>query len=883
MRALDVLRHRLASLFRGASADRDLDRELRAHLELEADALVSGGMDAGDARRLAVSTFGGYQRVREEARDARGVSFVENLLRDIRYAVRGLAREPMLVLAATVSIALGAGGNLAVFSLAREFVFSRPDVRRPAEVVQMTVSHGSHVSYQRWLDLDASGALGALAGYSIEKQVNWLNRDAAISLVPMIVTANFFDVTGVPVALGRPFSTAEARAEDDPRIVILSHAFWQGSFGGDTGIIGRAITLNGESYTVLGVLAPRLRTVAGFSISPPLILPLTRALVPELLRPGAPIVKPIGRLKEGQTLEQGRAAVDAVDRNLGRLAGDTVYAGVQAFSPVGTMSGPKERRVLGGFFVLLALASLMVLLIACANVAGLLIARANRRRQEIAVRLAIGGTRYRLVQQLLVEGAWLALFGTVAGVALSMAFMTLVNGITLPVPIPVELHLAPDRPLLLAAIGVVLLTIVACGVLPAFGATRLALVPALKREEPLGRGRRLTLRSALLAGQVTVSTVLLVTAFLFVRNLARTQVTDPGFEVERALVAQVGFVQGRPAAEHIGLLERAVGRARALPGVEDAAFSSAVPLTMYGGASNGRSARIDDRDATEHAEFSRLHVGPGYFSTMNVRLVGGRDFLDADQPGTAPVAIVNEEFARRHFAGRSPVGSRIRFESDGAPPEAFEIVGVVANGKHQTLGEAQRSALYLPLRQHPEGLNLAFVLVRTRAGAPLPATELRRALGELDRSVSVDVQPMRSALRMALLPSQVGAAVLGSLGGLALVLAAFGLYALVSYNVSRRVGEIAIRSALGATPGRILGLVVRDVVVLVGAGVAVGLALAALVTAPLATFLVTGLSALDPVSFVGTGLAFVMVALLATWLPAWSATRVSAVTAMRLD
>ncbi len=232
MRWFDVMRLRLRALLGRRRADADLDRELRAHLEQQVEELTARGISLDEARRTAVSTFGGFERVREESRDARGVSFLENIGRDLRYALRGLRREPMLLVAATVSIAVGAAGNLAVFSLAREFMFTPPDVRRPDELVQFRVSHGSHASYQRWLDLQASDALGTIAGYSIEKEINWRNGDAVTPVMPMMVTANFFDVTGVPVYLGRPFTAQEARAEDDPHVVVVTHSFWREQAGG---------------------------------------------------------------------------------------------------------------------------------------------------------------------------------------------------------------------------------------------------------------------------------------------------------------------------------------------------------------------------------------------------------------------------------------------------------------------------------------------------------------------------------------------------------------------------------------------------------------------------------------------------------------------------
>jgi predicted permease len=593
-------------------------------------------------------------------------------------------------------------------------------------------------------------------------------------------------------------------------------------------------------------------------------------------------VQLVGRLKPGQSVAEGRSAVDAIDRRLAHAQGDSLYGGVQEFGAVDSFGGntSKQMRILGGFLALLGLVSLFVLLIACANVAGLLIARGTRRRQEIAIRLAIGGTRARLVQQLLIDGLWLALIGTMAGLALSLAFMRVVNSLSLPVPVPIALHLAPDRAVLACALGLVILTVLLCALLPALNATRLTLAPALKREEPFYMMRRFTARGVLLAGQVTVSTVLLVTAFLFVRNLARTQVTDPGFSVSRTVVAQLGFVQGRADADHVAALRAAVERVRALPGVEEASYADGVPLTVHGGSSNGRSARIGGRAQAEHIEFSRNVVGPAYFAAMGIRLQAGREFRETDAPGAPAVVIVNEEFARRYFRDASPVGKRVQFVDEKV---GFEVVGVVGNGKHVTLGEPQRAAMYFPLRQRAPELRVAFVIARTQGEPAALIAPVRQALSSLDRTMAVAVEPMASALQFALLPSRIGASVLGTLGALGLLLAAFGLYAIVSYNVSRRVGEIAIRSALGASRGAIVHLVLRDASLHVGIGLALGLGISAVVTAPLTTFLVAGLSATDPLSFAGTAVVFVGVGVLASWLPARSAMRISPVVAMRLD
>ncbi|HWJ15920.1 MAG TPA: ADOP family duplicated permease [Gemmatimonadaceae bacterium] len=883
-RSLDVLRFRVRSLLRRSRADAELDRELREHLERQVEEYVARGMAPDDARRAALATFGGVQNVREEARDARGVAAIESLLRDFRYTLRALLHEPMLLVAAALSIALGVGGNIAVFSLARAVVFAPPDAREPATLVNARVSHGSHVSYQRWRDIDAGGALEHFAGYSIEGEVNWLDAGgaggAAVSIVPMLVTANFFEVTGTPVARGRAFSAAEARMELDPHVAVISHEFWQLRLGGDSGIIGRKLVINGEPYTVMGVLPSHLRSVAGFGIAPAVYLPLNRSLGPDSRAPKATIVQLVGRLKPGQGLAEGRAALDALDRRLARLDGDTLYGGVQDFASVNTFRTGKEARTIGLFLAVLGVVSLSVLLIACANVAGLLIARGTRRRQEIAVRLAIGGSRARLVQQLMIEGLWLALIGTAAGIGLSVAFMRVVNSLSLPIPFPIALNLTTDRAVFACALGLVALTVLTCALLPALRATRISLVPALKREEPFYIVRRFTARGVLLTGQVMVSTILLVTAILFVRNLVRTQVTSPGFEVNHALVAQIGFVQGRRDADHATFLQAAADRVRSLPGVAGVAYAASMPLTVHTGSSNGLTARIDGSAQTQHVEFSREIVGPEYFSTMGIRVLGGREFVETDAAGTPPVAIVNEVFARRYLGGKNPLGQRVQFKEDSSD---FRVVGVVANSKMRTLGEDERAAIYVPLKQSKKSLRVGFVITRTQNDPTALVGPVRQALGALDKSVAVSVEPMASALQFALLPSRIGASVLGTLGLLGLALAAFGLYALVSYSVSRRVGEIAIRSALGASRGAILRLVMRDATLHVGVGLALGLAVSALITSPLSAFLVAGLSTTDPLSFGGTALVFILVSLLASWLPARFAMRVSPVVAMRLD
>jgi predicted permease len=881
LRWLDVIWLRIRSLTRRGRVESELDRELRAHLEAMVEENVARGMSLADARRAARQDFGHVDSLKEEARDARGVAVIENLVRDLRYALRGLLREPMLLLTATASIALGAAGNIAIFSLAQELVFGRPDVRDPDRVVAMRVSHSSHHSLQRWGDLDASGVLESIAGYDVVQQINWFRGDATMPLAaPMYVTANFFDVLGVPIARGRAFTASEARAEDEPRVVLVSHSFWQRELGADSAVLGRPLILNGERYTIIGVLAPHARSIAGLGIAPRVYIPLNRSLDADLFSPRSQRVQLIGRLKADQSFAEARAALDAADQRLARAAGDTVYGGVQEFGLVGTV-GDSKLRLVRAFFAVLSIVSVLVVLIACANVAGLLMARGAARRPELTIRLAIGGTRSRLVQQLMAEAFWLAALGTLIALGLSALGMRAVNAMSLPASVPIELRLAIDVPVLLCALALVVGTMVASALLPALGATRIALTPERHRDDRRV-GRRFTARGLLLTGQVAVSTVLLVTAFLLLRNLQQSQLTNPGFDVDGVFVSQVGFVRGGQHSDRQRvMLERLAARARPIPGVSAVAYATAVPLTTKSASSSGRSVHFEGTDRPRHVEYYHMDVGPSYFATLGIPLVNGRDFGSADRAGSPPVVIVNEEFARRYLDSRA-IGRRFQYAGE-KNPIVYEIVGVVANSKSRTIGEELRGAIYFPMAQRAESRALGFVFARATGDETTLVNALQTALREEDRSVSVEVQPMRSALTFALLPSRVGAAVLGGLGLLGLILAASGLLALVSYTVARRMREIAIRGALGASRARIFGLVIRDASVVVTLGVAVGIGVAALATRAVSAFLVAGLSATDPISFVGTTAVFLLVTILASWIPARHAMRVSPSLAMRVQ
>ena len=634
---------------------------------------------------------------------------------------------------------------------------------------------------------------------------------------------------------------------------------------------------------MLGVLPDGLRSITGFGLAPEVYLPVSRGLVSDLSEPDAATVQLVGRLADDQTLDEGRAAfATVVAREVAGRAGRR-EARVTHFASVSALGGSLGLDGIVSFMALLFVVVTLLLAIACVNVTGLLLARGTVRQREIALRLALGASRWRLIQQLLVESWWLSVAGTLVGLGLMIVGLKAIASVPLPLPLPLELRAPADWRLVAYTMAVVALATILSGLVPALQSTRASLSPALKQEPSRPRRRRWTLRGLLVTGQVAVSMVLLVTAVLFLRNLAQAHTMDPGFDPSRALVARLSFT-GAPASEptRAVLLREAVARVGALPGVDRAAFALGVPLTIRHGRTSGSRIAFDGDGpgGAFQAYYAENMVSAGYFQTLGIPLLAGRDLSEQDGPGAPKVAVINAEFARRHFGSRSPLGVHLMMPGLTAP-ESHTIVGVVGNGEYRSLGEGQMAAVYFSYLQRPGRDRLVHVLVRTRE---MPETALRpvaRVLGNLDPTAGVEVQTLGDALSFAFLPSRIGAALLGSLGALGLALAMGGLFAMLWYTVARRTREIGVRMALGATTRSIASLVAVDAAALVGVGLVLGLVLAALVTQPVAMFLVAGLRPTDPVSFIATALLLGAVSLAATWIPARQATRVNPVIALR--
>ena len=879
MRLIDVFRLRLRSLLRRGAVDRELDRELRFHLEHRIAELVAAGESPEAARRSAMREFGSLATIRDQCRDMRRVNFASHLAQDFGYAVRGLMAQPILLAAATTSIALGVGANLAIFGLANALLLSSPTAADPDRLVHIRTGNGSHAPYRAWQQLQDSGVLAGIAGHQIEANVNWRGPEISVPITPLIVTPNFFDVVGVPMARGRAFTAADAGR--DPRLAVVSYGFWMRRLGGTTEVIGSPLLLNGEAFTIVGVTARGIRSLPGYGIVPDVWLPVTKALMPTLDHPRDGHVQLVGRLYEGQDRATAHAALATVGTRIGRELG---YPDVGRISPLVSMGGIEQMREfkeVAAFFAVLLVVTFLVLGIACANVAGLLLARGSARRREIAVRLALGATRMRIVQQLLTEGLVLAICGTLAGAVLIVFAGQLLPRLHLPLPLPLELHLTFDTRLAWFATALVLFSALLCGLAPAWQATRPEVMPALKQLAPGYVHRRFTLRTLLVAGQIAVSVLLLVTTLLFLRNLALAHTLSPGFDAAHALVAEITFVEGRQGMRAAPSVEAIVERIGSMPGVEAAAFSRGLPLTMYT-SRTGTEIRIEGRDGDVRVDYEGNHVSPGYFRAMGIDLLRGRDFRYTDRRGGSLVVVINQEFVRRYFEGRDPIGLHIFLPTDPQPTPA-EVIGVVADSKYRTIGEGAQPAVYEAYLQRGGSDRFVQVVART-AGSPQEMTgAVRQAILQMDDSAAVAVEPMTATLAFAFLPSRIGAALVGALGVLGAALAMVGLYGVVSFAVSRRTSEIGIRIALGASRNAVVRLVLSDGAVLVGAGLVAGLGFAFIATRPLAAFLVAELPSRDPWSFAGSAILLLLTSLLACWNPAQRATRIAPAIALRAD
>lgn len=813
-----------------------------------------------------------------------------HISQDFRYALRTLRKNPVFTAVAIVVVALGTGAVSTIFSVANSVMLRPvPGVERPAEVatIERTRTNGSgalSASYSYFQEMAAkSRTLQGVAAWSILPMTVSAGGQG-VSALGNIVSGNYFDVLGVRPALGRFFQGDERSVVGQYPVAVISHNFWQRQFAGDSTIVGRSILINGVSFTIIGVtpnrfsgLYPVLRTDAWVPI---MMQPQVRS-GRELLTAGAAWLEMFGRVADGATLAQANVEIAALTRQRATnpAAGEPGFMAAYAGARLQRLAGFPDKAVapITAFIVVLFAVAMLVLLIASVNVASMLLARAVARQREIALRIALGAGRARLVAQMLTESVVLFVAGGLAGTLLAVYGARALQAIELPVDVPMVLDFAPDWRVVAFTLVVALITGLVFGLAPALRGSRIPLAAALRNDNvDTGRGRS-RLRNGLVAGQVALSLLLLTVSGLFVRALDKGRRVDVGIDVQNVATAALNVGSAGYDSTRGRLLYRELATSLAnVPGVESVAFANILPLSMNSMGVDISIAGYVPAESQDGRTFSVLDnvVDDGYFAVTKMPVASGRTFRSSDHETSAPVVVVNETFAHKYWPGNEAVGRQV--ELDGS---SMTVIGVVRDSKYNKLDESDTPFMFLPYAQHWR--SEVNVLVRTRGDANQFSVALRRALHALDASLpEPTVTTLQQATSVVLLPQRAAVFVTGALGLVGLVLAGIGLYGVISFSTARRTREIGVRVALGADRRAVVRLVVGEGMKVVAIGIAVGLALAFAATRALASLLF-GVSPLDGITFIAAALILTTVALLASYLPARRAAMVDPMTALR--
>jgi len=878
-----------------------LEQDIRDFIERETQDNIERGMSPEEARYAALRKFGNVTRVKEETREVWSLVWLEQFWQDVRFGLRGLHKNPGFTTIAVLTLALGIGANTAIFSLIDAVMLKKLPVKSPQELVQLTavgpygVSSFSYPGYQRYRN-ENHVCSDMLA-------IGWLNRlEASVdgqaeSLEGRIVSGNFFTLLGVGAIAGRTFTSQDETMLQHNAVAVISYAYWQRRFGFDPSIVGRNITLNRTVFTIVGV------TPAGFSgpeigYSPDIYVPMTMEPAfhdkPSWLdQPDFHWLRIMGRLKPGVGQEQGRADLEVIHRRVladipskGWAPADYQQLLSQRLEVESAASGivfglPKELSLT--LSILMAMAGL-VLLITCANLANLLLGRASVRQEEIAVRLAIGAGRFRLVRQLLTESAVLAIgAGAIGLICARWAGDAIVLLLSVG-RAPLFLDLRPDPRILAFTGAAAVLATMLFGLAPALRGTQLDLNPVLKASAVRLGARRSHrgLGSGLVVSQVGLSLVLLFGAGLLVRTLENLETLDPGFDRKDVLLFDVDPTKGGyegPAVTR--LYEQVLEHIVTIPGVRSASLSMMVPITGGGGIDNSVWVEGYTPRPNENMTVYVNVVGPRYFETLGMPLLLGRDFSSRDTETTTQVAVINRTMARYFFGNDNPIGRKFGWYGEDKNRTQFEIVGVVKDSKYETLREQVPRTIYLDCFQRTIGPMTAEVRASINPAAVI--SQLRNEIRAVNASISVGgFSTLEEHVDDSLGHERLMATLSGLFAGLAVLLACVGLYGVMAFAVARRTNEIGIRMALGADRAQILGLILGESGRLMAVGVAIGLPVA-LVAARLISGQLYGLKPADPLTMAGAVLLLAGVAALAGYIPARRATKVDPMVALKYE
>ncbi len=802
---------------------------------------------------------------------------MDRLAHDVRFALRMLRARPGFTVAALLSLALGIGANATIFSLVDALLLRPLPLREVDRLIAISTVDAKNpgkapLSHLNWKDLRAQNrTLDGLVGYDWTPMSVATTGDPEV-LVGQMVPGDYFDLLSVRAERGRTFVPGEDGAPGAHPVAVISDAFWRRRMGADPSAVGATLRINGTPFSVIGI-APSWFQGPFVGVQPELWVPMAMNAV---LRPNPDLnwyeerrglaIFGIGKLKPGATVAQARADLKSIMARLERDYPDDNKGRSVEVTPVAeaTLPGNGRQGVVASSILLLSIVGI-VLLIACANVANLLLARASARRREIAIRLSQGAGRARLIRQLMTESLVLALLGGAFGLLLALWAQRGLAALLprLPFPVTPALGLELDPRVLLFTLAVALLTGLLFGLAPALASVKPEMVSALKgaSNAQAAAGRRMGLRGALVAAQVALSLTALIAAGLFLRSLGAASRIDPGYPVDRLLAVSVdvGFAGLDPTRGRLAI-HALEDRVASLPGVEEVAVAQAGPMQ----GSFARSVFLEGQENEKSGTLVQVNgIGPGYFATLGLPLTAGRPFTSADRQGGASVAIVNATMAKTFWPGASAIGQRFRFYGDTAPTE---VVGIARDAKYNALGEDPQPYLYVPNEQrYASGITL---LART-AGDPLSlVSTVEREIHAFDPNLPITVaKPVRRLLADSLWAPEAGAFLLALFGGLALVLAAVGLYGVMSFAVGARQREIGIRMALGAGSPSVLRLILVQALWIVGIGLLAGVGLGTTV-GHFAQSLLYGVPAADPVALLGTSALLSLVAFLASFFPA---------------
>jgi len=821
---------------------------------------------------------------------------MNRILHDLRGGYRLMLKSPGFSLVAILSLALGIGANTAIFSVVSAVLFRPLPVKDPHQLVSLYSGFGSNrtiygpFSYVDYVDFaEKTDVFSGLVAHFQDSMILG-ESDQGLQVQSAIVTGNYFSVLGVEAVRGRTFTAEEGRVKGANPVAVVSYSLWQKRFNGDPNLPGTTVKLKGHPFTVIGVVPERF-TGTDLGRAPDIWVPmsmyaqvgLSDTMMNERQNHWLSV---IGRLKPGVTVEQAQARVNVLGKQLTQEYPTEWTKGkeertVTVLSQSTAWYPPEVQSAIVGVSGLLMGIVGLVLVIACTNLANLMLARASSRRKEMSIRMALGARRGRVIQQLLTESVLLSLVGGVVGVLIVSLSENLLAAFKPAVASQVTLDVGFDARVFIFTLLISVLTGVLCGLAPALQATKVDLVRDLKNESAfLGRGyRRYSVRNLLIVAQVSVSLVLLVGAGLFVRSLRNAQSIDPGFEMDHLLTMKLDTtVVGLEADKALAFYQSVMDQTRNVSGVRSVTMASSGPLEVVSGL---RPVYVEGYSASagEDMNYSFNIVAPDYFQTMGIPLVQGREFTEADTSKAPNVVIINETMARTFWPNESPIGKRI---SDNGQPGPYRVVvGVARESKYLTLGEAPRPYYYIPLQQ--DFFPSARLHVRTVGDPQSMVNTVRAIVRGADATVPIsNVQTGGEHLGLALLVPRIGAMLLGPAGLVALVLGIIGLYGVMSYSVARRTKEIGIRMALGAQEVDVLRMVMKEGMGLVGIGLLLGLTVAFVITRVLTSFLY-GISATDPLTFVAVSLILIAVALVSIFIPARKALKVQPNIALRYD